>query len=711
MVKSLIANNIYGVDINPESVEIARLALWLHTALPGKQLCMLDDNIRCGNSLVGSDFADFYQRKHETLFDEADERERERINAFDWRAAFPQVFAAGGFDCVIGNPPYVKLQHFRKAEADAAEYLVQARRADGAPLYESTQTGNFDMYLPFIEKGIELLKPDGRMGFIAPNVWMMNEYGAGLRAKLKRRRNLERWIDFKSHQVFDGAITYTALQFFRGCAGPGIRCVFAPDGDISAIDWDAVPDHVPYDELPDDGAWNLLPNVERKLLSRLSETHPPLGDSRWTKQIFQGLITSADHIYHLTRLGSGRYLHRSKEKQEVEVGIEDGLMRPLVSGPEAKRYRVPKTDTWLLFPYDISGEKPRLYTEAEMRSKFPRGWEHLGEHEDELRAREGGKFDDDQWYRFGRHQNIDRQECPKLGVAQTVPSLRLFFDDRGQFYFNNVRVNGILPAPQADAWYLLGVLNCKACDFIFRRIAKSKEGGWFEANKQFLAPLAIPDAPPAERDEIGRRARGLQELHTNRRDKVAFLQEAILSDSTLPDSRTAGAFLWADVRTVADWKKEDTEGRKGKQLTDWAKAKREETLNAHFDEINPRFVPGARLDAKHTQGVLRFLVDGAGVVQAYPEEDEADFIAAQWRQVARTTNVTEKFDAKRLVKALLTLRKTTNKGLLKHVLKLDAEIQALDAAIEKQEREMNQLVYSLYKLTDAEIELVESDRR
>ena len=72
-----------------------------------------------------------------------------------------------GFDCVIGTPPYVKLQHFRKIQEDVATYLVMAKSKNGSPKYESTQTGNFDIYLPFIERGIDLLNENGKMGYIA----------------------------------------------------------------------------------------------------------------------------------------------------------------------------------------------------------------------------------------------------------------------------------------------------------------------------------------------------------------------------------------------------------------------------------------------------------------------------------------------------------------------------------------------------------------
>ncbi|MDM8538711.1 Eco57I restriction-modification methylase domain-containing protein, partial [Desulfobacterales bacterium HSG17] len=384
-MKSVLSNNLFGVDINSESVEITRLALWLRTALPNKPLGVLDKNILCGNSLVGSEF---YKNKSTKLFSEED---KELVNVFDWEKAFPEIFKNGGFDCVIGNPPYIKLQHFRKAQPEITEYLLTAKKEDGTLKYESAQTGNFDMYLPFIEMGIELLNEKGRMGYIAPNVWMMNEYGKGLRNKLKKTKRLDRWIDFKSFQVFDEAITYTALQFFKGDSCNSVKCYFGPDGDISNLDWrNENIDSVEFDELPENKSWNLLPDSERILIERLNNEFKRLDDC--CKGIVVGIQTSADYIYHLNKIASGKFQHKQKNKKIIEVEIEDELMKPLVSGPEAKRYNVPNTNTYLLFPYDLSGKKPRLWTEKEMEEKFPKGWAYLKSYEKDLRSRERGKM-------------------------------------------------------------------------------------------------------------------------------------------------------------------------------------------------------------------------------------------------------------------------------------------------------------------------------
>ena len=690
VINSILANNLYGVDLNAESVEIAKLALWMHTASPGKPLSSLDHNIRCGNSLVGPDF---YQLSQQSLFNV---NEQERINVFDWQAAFPEVFAAGGFDCVVGNPPYVKLQNFRKVQGSAAEYLVKARRQDGAPLYASAQSGNFDLYLLFIEKGVELLKPEGRMGYIAPNVWMMNEYGQGLRAFIKNSGALDRWVDFKSYQVFNEAITYTSLQFFRGSASDAVRCAFAPDGDIAAIDWQTPQAVIPYSELSESEAWNLMPQAERQLIERLKCECDTLEE--YCSGIFVGIQTSADTIYHLTRLGAGRYRTKTGE----EVALEDAIMRPLVSGTEAKRYQSPKTDTWLLFPYLVGkhplpnppplgegafkslnsstqrgevgrGEaKPRLYTTEEMQTYFPLAFAYLKKHEQPLRNREKGMFDDDLWYRFGRNQNIDKQSFPKLMVPRLISRLFCAIDEKGAVCLDNVDVGGILVSDSADLPYIAGILNAPVCNFIWRRTSKPFQNDYRSANKQFIAPLPIPTASASDRVEVARLAKELQRLHTLRRELISRCDIRLSSDQTTADKRKE-SWLCADAIKRAD------------KLAVW----------------DMLLQPGARLSAVHGDDELQVRIDDTVALELF-DLPETAYIAAQWRHAFRGVNVTESFDAKRLVKLLLNLRSTDHDELKQRLIELDREVCQAEVFITATEIEMNELVYRLYGLDKPE---------
>lgn len=705
-MRAVLSNNLYGVDINPESVEITRLALWLHTALPDRPLTSLDENIRCGNSLVGTDFT----RQLGLAPQGVDESSRERVNPFDWPERFPSVFAGEkpGFDCVIGNPPYVKLQHFRRVQELTARYLLSAKAEHGSPLYQSTQTGNFDLYLPFIEKGIGLLNEDGKLGYIAPNLWMVNEYGEGLRGYVKRTRSLDRWIDFKSYQVFDEATTYTALQFFTAGRSPSVRVSFAPRGpeDIAALRWSGETASIALDELPDQRAWELMPAADRALRERLRGSCRTLEEH--SDQIFQGLITSADSIYHLHRLGPGHYVYKPKgQASRVEVEIEDAIMRPLISGKEAARYQEPRTDTWILFPYAMHDGRTKLIEPSRMQQAFPKAWSYLAGFEDALRAREGRKFDDESWYRFGRSQNLDKQHLPKLLVPRIVLRLFAALDSSGSCCLDNVDVNGILVHDEVDALYLFGLLNANVTNFIWRRSAKPFQNDYRAANKQFIAPLPIPHADEAQKRVVGAKARALEDLHTRRAGAMGRLDKRLGSLQCEDDTRDE-AWLWAEVKPPGTLKAEAPSQCARRQRTAWAKAERARRLAVHLDGLDVLLQAGADLAVTCEDGELVLLVSGVAALGTYLAPQDAAFVAAQWRQKARRIRVTEKFDGKKLVRQLLTLRRTENAALRQQVVELDGDIRVLDGEIESAEGEMNALVYELYGLTEAEIALVQA---
>ena len=363
VVRDILRRNLYGVDINPASVEITKLALWLHTARGDRPLSSLDEHIRDGNSLIGPEF-------YAGLAPYTEE-EQERINAFDWEIAFPEAFARGGFDAVVGNPPYVKLQNFLRVHRDMAEFLRRPPGEGGR--YASTQTGNFDLYLPFIEKGITLLNEQGRLGYIAPSLWTVNEYGAGLREWIGNGRHLWGWIDFGSFQVFDEATTYTALQFYARSPNDAVNVTVAPEGAIPERPWAGNDTSLPYESIGFGDRWLLATGADRDLIDRLYERCRRLDDPQITRNIFVGIQTSADAIYHLQRLGPNRYLCTPKghdAQPPYEVRIEDAVMKPIVSGPEAKRYVEPRTETYLLFPYRVDQHGPQLIAAPEFAAQF-----------------------------------------------------------------------------------------------------------------------------------------------------------------------------------------------------------------------------------------------------------------------------------------------------------------------------------------------------
>ncbi len=144
---SILERNIYGVDLNDESVEIAKLSLWLRTAQKGRKLNSLNDNIKCGNSLI-------------------DDVEVAGDKAFSWEKEFPDVFANGGFDVIIGNPPY-------GAKLDAKDWLKIK--------YSATSFGTIDSYKYFVQLGIQSVKKNGILGYIMPDSYLEKEYFKDLR--------------------------------------------------------------------------------------------------------------------------------------------------------------------------------------------------------------------------------------------------------------------------------------------------------------------------------------------------------------------------------------------------------------------------------------------------------------------------------------------------------------------------------------------------
>ena len=183
----ILEKNIYGVDINEESVEIAKLSLWLRTAQKGRKLNSLSSNIKCGNSLI-------------------DNPQVAGEKAFNWQNEFPEIFANGGFDVVIGNPPYVQLQSL-------GEMSNKLKNCG----YETFDKGA-DLYCIFTERGFKLLKHGGLQSFIMPNKWMLVAYGKPLR-KFLSKTELRQILNFGDVQFFQEATTYVCI-FVTEKSGP-----------------------------------------------------------------------------------------------------------------------------------------------------------------------------------------------------------------------------------------------------------------------------------------------------------------------------------------------------------------------------------------------------------------------------------------------------------------------------------------------------------
>jgi hypothetical protein len=529
-----------------------------------------------------------------------------------------------------------------------------------------------------------------------------------LRSLVRRGRHLVRWLDFKSHQIFEDVITYTALQFYTREPRDVVRIAAAPGGEMADIDWSDPEFAVPYHAIPDTGEWLMATGAERALIERLARDCLRLDDPSLTSGIIVGIQTSADHIYHLERLGTGRYKGTPKGKGAAayEVEIEDAIMKPLVSGPEAKRYEEPETDTYLLFPYERDARGAmRLIPAADMARRFPKAWAHLRKWEKELRARESKAFDDDGWHRFGRNQNIDKQDIPKLIVAQTVPEMRVCADTHGTKYLNNVRVNGILPAGTTDQSYLLSVLNGPVADFVFRHIGKPKQGGWYEANKQFIAPLPVPKSTDEERASVAARARRLQQRWTDRRD---LLQQAADRLSVLARVRHPARWLWPDLPSLPELGEQAPKGlRLATDRRKWAEGRLDEMEAARVEALQAALGRGGRRQVRFERGELRLYVSGTVVLdKIYLDEAAGRLAEVYWRWLLLSGPARE---AERFASDLRRPPAPSDAPVAAQFIERVAALAEEVAAIEADERALNEILYDLYGLSPDERNLVENE--
>lgn len=193
-INRILQTNLFGVDINDESVEITKLSLWLKTAKPGQQLTSLDSNIVCGNSLIDDEVAD-----------------PER--ALNFKATFSSVFAHNetdgnpGFNVIVGNPPYVSAMEMSRSMPDKQRKFLK----NG---YQSS-SGAVDLYIYFFERGINLLREGGKLGYISPNRYLSASYGAALRKWMVENIQLETLIDYSDKTVFEDASTYPVITLLK----------------------------------------------------------------------------------------------------------------------------------------------------------------------------------------------------------------------------------------------------------------------------------------------------------------------------------------------------------------------------------------------------------------------------------------------------------------------------------------------------------------
>lgn len=455
----ILENNIYGVDINGESVEIAKLSLWLNTAKKGTKLSTLSGKIKCGNSLI--------------------------TELFDWQKEFPEVFENGGFDIIVGNPPYVRIQTLNSYQKEEVKLYNS--------IYSNIATGNFDLYILFLYKGFMLLKESGVLGYILPNKFFTAENGEKIRNFLYENRSIYEIDDFGTNQIFDSAVTYTTLIFLNKSKVENIRYRKLELSD-DFLNFTSKPvKYFPQDIL-DNKTWTFLDNTISKIMLKISQEPNTLKSV--SDKIFKGSSTGNDKIYLVNCLKDcGDKILCNSEIQEEEFFIEKNILKPFIFGEDVKKFAISFNEKYLIFPYKLSENNTRtLMTESEIRENFPYAFEYLEKNKNLLLARKL-PLTNETYFKFSALRNANEYEQEKILIPDMLIKNRIAIDEKGVIYhgagihsftlnqnFKNINLKSFL-----------SILNSTLFWFFIKNTSTALRGNAFRLTPEYLNNFPIPN--------------------------------------------------------------------------------------------------------------------------------------------------------------------------------------------------------------------------
>lgn len=452
--KRILLDNIFGVDIDVQAVEVTKLSLLLKVLegesgealrrqlklFQDRALPDLDDNIKCGNSLIGPDF---YEHTQGNLF--VEEEEQYRINAFDWQAAFPEIMKPGGFDAVIGNPPYVRQEILGEKfkEYVARHYFVYA--------------GTADLYAYFIEKSHKVLCSDGYFGMICSNKFMRANYGKALRSFLAEKATLRQIVDFGELPVFQNAATFPVIILTKNKKTKEQKFTYAP---IKRLDFISLKEEVTSVGMKLDSRslsgdnWTLASGEEVTIIEKMKLSASPLGEYVQGK-IYRGVLTGLNEAFVIDKEIRKQLIKDDPKSKE--------LIKPFAVGDNIRKYRIESKQKYLIFT--------RRGTDIK---NYPAIEKHLAQFKTQLQpkpkndksAREGRKPGNYKWYEI--QDTVDYYaefEKPKIIFPDIAKESRMAFDEF-KIYMGNTGY--IIPVKDL---YLLGVLNSKLIFTFYKRIA------------------------------------------------------------------------------------------------------------------------------------------------------------------------------------------------------------------------------------------------
>ncbi len=487
----ILNNNLFGVDLNPESIEITQLALWLETAEKGKKLKPLDKNIQQGNSII--------HHKHTDK------------EAFLWNVQFKKVMDTGGFDVILGNPPYVRQERLSAIKPYLQEHY-------------QTYHGVADLYTYFFELGLNLLKKGGRLGYISSSTFFRTNSGTPLREFLKVQSNLQTVIDFGDYPVFDGVTTYPAILIMEK---PERLRKSAPKSEFNFLNITAKKDsqhNALKQQLQSDlgvmkqaalsaEAWQLEDERFANLRQKITKGYKTLKEVYGSP--YRGVLTGLNEAFVINQ-------------QQYDVLKQDdpngNILKPFLEGKDLKRWRAESRDLYLiLFPKGWTHkcvnrtEGDVTLTEADawnyLQSHYPKIAGHLNAYAVQARKR-GDKGDF--WWELRACAYYEKFEESKVFYPDITDSAKFYLDKTSSFSTNT---GYFYPT---DSEFLVGLLNSKLVWFFLKGITDSIRGGFLRMFSQNLNLIPMPDTSEEQQQTIANLA---QQCQTNAQARYVLEQK------------------------------------------------------------------------------------------------------------------------------------------------------------------------------------------
>ncbi|MCA3255904.1 MAG: N-6 DNA methylase, partial [Alphaproteobacteria bacterium] len=439
----IITGNLFGVDVNAESVEITKLALWLKTAKRGRALESLDDNIRVGNSLIES--GDFHSR------------------AFEWKREFPKILGdpdaggvgEGGFDIVLGNPPYVRMELLKPIKPYLEKrYEVVSDRAD--------------LYAYFFELGVRLLKPGGRLGYISSSTFFRTGSGAPLRRFLGDKAALEAVVDFGDLQIFEGVTTYPAILTLRKGTGGEANLRFlnvkSIPQDLGKV-FEAQAEAMPQARLTA-GSWRFEGDRLTAIRTKMTEGRKTLAEVYGPP--LRGIVTGLNEAFVLDRATRDALIAADAKSAD--------LLKPFLIGENLKRWHVESDDLWLIYT-------PKNRVDI---NDYPAVRDWLLPFRDRLEARATKQ----NWWELQQAQAAYERRFahPKIIYPEMSQGPKFCLDRSGSYLSNKVF---FIPAGHPE---LQGFLGSKVSWlFLFGEASPLRGGMWrLELREQYVSRVPLP---------------------------------------------------------------------------------------------------------------------------------------------------------------------------------------------------------------------------